>query len=86
MREFSLVSNDGEQFPDFPQGLVLVFGSHRSAVAYLDYDGNADRSQPREVRTEWANLGTDFDSIMAWHGETKQERNQWYGKIKWGKQ
>lgn len=87
MKEFSLVENDGNKYPELPQGLVLAYGNKRDdVVAFTDYDGKTDRSQPGNVSGEWFPLGVDTDSIMAWHGERKKERNVYYGKVIWKKE
>jgi len=87
MKEFSLIANDGNEYPDMPTGLVLVFGIQRQAIAFTDYDGNADRSQPQNVDGEWFPLARDFDSLMAWHGQRKSGKVSGcgLGKINWKK-
>jgi len=86
MKEFSLVANDGNQFPELPAGLVLTFGNKRGALVYADYDGNADRPQPNDVRSDWFPLTRDFDTTMAWHGERKKQNGKECGRIIWRKQ
>jgi hypothetical protein len=60
---------------------VLMYGSVRYAIAYCDYDGNLDR--PIAMDKDWFLLHDDFDSVMAWHGEYKQDENN--PKKVWGK-
>jgi len=86
MKEFSLVKNDGNIYPEFPPGFVLVFGNKRDdAIVFTDYDGKSDRQKPKDIEGEWFPLSIDFDSIMAWHGERRKEHSKDYGKIKWKK-
>jgi len=76
MKEFSLVNNKDNYFTSVPDGLVIVYGYVRNAVAYLDYDGNADRPIPGGIDDECFPLARDRDSVMAWHGQRK-----WAGNI-----
>jgi len=84
MKYFSLIENDGGT-PDLPRGLIVVFGYKKDAVACTDYDGLADRPVPETVDGEWFPLSTDFDSIMAWHGERKNNGHQTLVRIHWKK-
>jgi len=83
MKEFSLIHNDGNEYPELPSGLILVFGIKRQAIVFTDYEGNADRPQPSGIRDDWFPLGKDFDSIMAWHGERKSSAFGNIVKINW---
>ncbi len=70
MKEFSLVNNKDNYFTSVPDGLVIVYGYVRNAVAYLDYDGNADRPIPGGLMTNASHWqGTE---IVSWHGMDKE--------------
>jgi len=85
MKEFSLVKNEANMFPEVADKYVVAFGFYRNAVAYLDYDGNADRDTPAETNGEWFALSRDFDSVMAWHGERRKKGVGEQVKIHWKK-
>ena len=82
MKNFSLVNNNGS-YPELPQGLIVMFGYKRDAIAYMDYDGKADRDTPANVQGEWFPLSTDFDSVMAWHGKRRRQGYREYVLVQW---
>jgi len=84
MKNFSLVRNDGYQYPEAPQGIIVVFGNKRDALAYTDYDGRASVFRP-QVDSDWFPLSREFDSVMAWHGERKKINGKEHVQIKWRK-
>lgn len=61
----------------------MVFGYEKNAVAYTDYEGVADCSTPANVQGEWFPLSTDFDSVMAWHGERRKQGRHEFVRVKW---
>jgi len=77
MKNFSLVENNGQ--------LVVVFGYERNAIAYMDYDGKADRDAPAGITGDCFPLAQDNDSILAWHGERKKVNGIEVVRIFWRK-
>jgi hypothetical protein len=82
MKQFSLVKNDRGQFPELPQGFVVVYDYKHNAIANIDYNGVANGSAPRGIKQEWFPLSRDFDSTMAWHGERKYKDSQLFEYVK----